>query len=64
MKAVKEKNEGGFAIQTIASIARKVARNNVSVACFAFVHQPKEPTNMEARLKSLHDQKTKGGTEL
>jgi cyclic lactone autoinducer peptide len=36
-----------------ASLTRKVAMHDSSTICFIFLHQPKAPANMEARLKAM-----------
>lgn len=50
---MKHKNEGKSLTRAAASLVIKAAQSNANAACFMLVHQPKEPSNMAARLKVM-----------
>lgn len=40
-------------VKTAANFAKHLAEDSVENRCFLLLHQPKEPENLAARLKSL-----------
>jgi len=43
----------GLFVKAMASIAKGIAKDSVDSRCYLLLHQPKEPENLVARLKSM-----------
>ncbi|MCL2252930.1 MAG: cyclic lactone autoinducer peptide [Lachnospiraceae bacterium] len=50
---MKNQDKSNPLLKGAASLARKVAQNEISAACWVFYNQPKEPENMAARLQRM-----------
>lgn len=50
---MKKQNQENPMLKGVAAFARKVAKSEVTSACWVFYNQPKEPENMAKRLQMM-----------